>query len=69
MRGSKPSGGAVTRPTVILPSGTSQGRPVSAPRLAAAPSTGPHISQPIRADLGKLTPELATGIRRVADSK
>lgn len=29
---------------------------------------GSHISPAIRADLGKLTPELAAGIRRVADA-
>jgi hypothetical protein len=33
-----------------------------------APS-GPHISAEVRADLGKLTPELAAEIRRVASTK
>jgi hypothetical protein len=28
-----------------------------------------HISPPIRADLSKLTPELAAGVRRVANTK
>jgi hypothetical protein len=35
----------------------------------AGGDTGSHISDPIRADLGKLTPLLASGIRRVAGSK
>ena len=30
---------------------------------------GSHISPEIRAELGKLTPELAAGVRRVADTK
>jgi hypothetical protein len=34
----------------------------------AAP-TGPHISDPIREKLGDLDPELAAGVRRVADAK
>jgi hypothetical protein len=66
---SKSSGRATPLTTAILPSGSDKGRPASAPRLAAAPSNGPHISEPIRADLGKLTPELAAGIRRVANTK
>src|SRR5258708_4824114 len=35
----------------------------------AAPSRQPPISEEIRAELGKLTPELAAGVRRVGGSK
>lgn len=63
------SGRAIPRTTAISPSGFPRARPVSTPRIAAAPSHVSHISEPIRAGLGKLTPELAAGIRRVADSK
>jgi hypothetical protein len=31
--------------------------------------TGPHISEPVRAKLKDLDPELAAGVRRVADTK
>jgi hypothetical protein len=31
--------------------------------------TGPHISDAVRAKLTDLDPELAAGVRRVADSK
>jgi hypothetical protein len=31
--------------------------------------TGPHISDAVRAKLADLDPELAAGVRRVADSK
>jgi hypothetical protein len=33
------------------------------------PADASHISPEVRADLGKLTPELAAGVRRVADTK
>jgi hypothetical protein len=38
---------------------------------APTPTTpaGPHISDPVRANLKDLDPELAAGVRRVADSK
>jgi hypothetical protein len=67
-----PSGGAKR--------GTMAGTAAPAPRsqinenrgmVTAKPPapTGPHISDAVRADLGKLTPELAAGIRAVADRK
>jgi hypothetical protein len=34
----------------------------------AGADTGSHISTPIRAELGKLEPSIAVGIRRVAGS-
>jgi hypothetical protein len=62
---------------VALPAPTMKGHapppPLSHPRQQFGPTagadTGSHISNPIRADLGKLTPSLASGIRRVAGSK
>jgi hypothetical protein len=60
--GPKVSGGA-------LPSKTDNGRPAPIPKVAAAPSPREHISEGIRANLGGLSPELAKGIRRVADNK
>jgi hypothetical protein len=35
----------------------------------AGADTGSHMSDPIRAELGKLTASLAAGVRRVAGSK
>jgi hypothetical protein len=61
-----PQGGAVARTTPKPTSGTSQGRPVSAPRIAAAPSPRSHISDPVRSALGGLTPSLSANVRRVA---
>jgi hypothetical protein len=40
-----------------------------APPAPAPKPDGSHISPEVRADLGKLTPELAAGVRRVADSR
>lgn len=65
----KVSGGAVARVTISKPSGTSQSRPVTMPSAPTRPSAGPHISSEVRADLGNLDPELAAGVRRVADTK
>lgn len=65
----KVSGGAVARVTVKPFPGTSQGSPVTVPSAPTRPLTGPHISPEVRADLGKIDPELAAGVRRVADTK
>ena len=54
---------------LATPSKTDKGRPVSAPRPPAQASTGSHISEGIRANLGGLNSELANGIRTVADNK
>jgi hypothetical protein len=62
------SGASVARVTVPQPAKT-EGRPIPHPRGAAAPSQGSRISDAVRADLGKLSPELAAGIRSVADRK
>jgi hypothetical protein len=52
-----------------LPSGKDRGKPVTIPTLPANPSTGPHISSAIRADLSKLNPGIAKHVREVADTK
>jgi hypothetical protein len=62
-------GGPVARTTPAPPSKTTANRPAPIPKLAAQPSHGSHISPEVRADLGKLSPELARGIRTVADRK
>jgi hypothetical protein len=68
-----PPGGAVARTRAVLPSGSDKGRPVVERAGMTAPKphapTGPHITEEIRGDLGKLTPSLAAGIRAVADRK
>jgi hypothetical protein len=46
---------------------TVEGTGMVAPK-APAP-TGPHISQEVREKLKDLDPELAAGVRRVADTK
>ena len=42
--------------------------PIRITNPSPARTDGSHISKPIRAQLGKLTPELGAGIRRVADT-
>jgi hypothetical protein len=69
-----PPGGARARGTMAAqPSGADKPSPKveSVGMTVAKPPapTGPHISQEIRSELGKLTPELAAGIRRVAGTK
>jgi hypothetical protein len=67
---SKSSGRATHLTTAILPSGSDKGRPVSTPRLPAAQaSNGSHISPSVKSELGKLSPILAAGVRRVAGTK
>jgi hypothetical protein len=63
-----PPGGAHPRTTAPQPPKT-EGRPVSIPKVAAAPSPRSHISDAVRSDLDKLEPSLAAGIRRVAGTK
>ena len=68
-------GGRVRASTkVAIPAREVQGHAPPTPypynrQTASGGDTGSHMSDPIRADLGKLTPSLASGIRRVAGTK
>ncbi len=67
MRKPTPSGGA--RPRVTIPPDRATKNPLNVPGLSPAAPTGPHISPEIRAELGKLNPEIAEHVRKVADTK
>jgi hypothetical protein len=72
MPGPKPgpavSGASVPRVLVPQPK-TTPGRPLPHPSVTPAPPARGHISPEVRGDLSKLSPELAAGIRAVADRK
>jgi hypothetical protein len=57
----------------LNPSQTNGNRPPAVPpsqsaQNGQAPWDGSHASREVRAKLGDLTPELAAGVRRVADA-
>jgi hypothetical protein len=64
---------------VSLPASEMGGRPITGTPISKSPDpligettggdTGTHISAPIRAGLGKLTPSLAAGVRKVSSTR
>jgi hypothetical protein len=73
MLGPKPgpavSGASVPRVTVPQPSGAASNNRAPIPVSAAKPAQGSRINDAVRGELDKLLPELAAGIRAVADRK